>query len=35
VEVGDVLAARREGLKARSLLYDGTFSHGFRDGVDA
>jgi len=28
--VGDVLAARREGLKARSLLYDDGFSHGFR-----
>ncbi len=33
--VGDVLAARREGLKARSLLYDGDFSHGFREGVIA
>ena len=32
--VGDVLAARREGLKARSLLYDGGFAHGFR-GVTA
>ena len=31
--VGDVLAARREGLKARSLLYDGGFSHGFRESV--
>jgi precorrin-4/cobalt-precorrin-4 C11-methyltransferase len=31
--VGDVLAARREGLKARSLLYDGEFSHGFRESV--
>lgn len=30
--VGDVLAARREGLKAKSLLYDGEFSHGFRAG---
>jgi precorrin-4/cobalt-precorrin-4 C11-methyltransferase len=30
--VGDVLAARREGLKARSLLYDSEFSHGFREG---
>ncbi len=29
--VGDVLAARREGLKAKSLLYDGGFSHGFRE----
>lgn len=28
--VGDVLAARREGLKAKSLLYDGDFTHGFR-----
>jgi precorrin-4/cobalt-precorrin-4 C11-methyltransferase len=28
--VGDVLAARSEGLKARSLLYDGGFAHGFR-----
>lgn len=30
--VGDVLAARREGLKSRSLLYDEGFSHGFREG---
>lgn len=30
--VGDVLAARREGLKAKSLLYDDEFSHGFRKG---
>ena len=29
--VGDVLAARREGLKAKSLLYDSEFSHGFRE----
>jgi precorrin-4/cobalt-precorrin-4 C11-methyltransferase len=28
--VGDVLAARREGLKARSLLYDREFKHGYR-----
>jgi precorrin-4/cobalt-precorrin-4 C11-methyltransferase len=28
--VGDVLAARRDGLKAKSLLYDRDFSHGFR-----
>lgn len=28
--VGNVLAARREGLKAKSLLYDGGFAHGFR-----
>ena len=33
--VGDVLAARREGLKAKSLLYDGEFSHGFREGFVA
>ena len=32
IVVGDVLAARREGLKAKSLLYDGEFSHGFREG---
>ncbi|KAB0671451.1 precorrin-4 C(11)-methyltransferase [Oryzomonas sagensis] len=31
--VGDVLAARREGLTARSLLYDDGFSHGFRGGA--
>ncbi|BCS52361.1 precorrin-4 C(11)-methyltransferase [Geobacter sp. SVR] len=31
--VGDVLAARRQGLKARSLLYDDGFSHGFRDST--
>jgi len=33
IVVGDVLAARREGLKAKSLLYDREFSHGFRDGI--
>ncbi|HEY3308283.1 MAG TPA: precorrin-4 C(11)-methyltransferase [Desulfuromonadaceae bacterium] len=33
--VGNVLAARREGLKARSLLYDGDFSHGFRGNTTA
>lgn len=33
--VGDVLAARREGLKAKSLLYDSEFSHGFREGFVA
>jgi precorrin-4/cobalt-precorrin-4 C11-methyltransferase len=33
IVVGDVLAARREGLKAKSLLYDGGFSHGFRESV--
>ena len=31
--VGDVLKARREGLTARSLLYDKDFSHGFRKGI--
>jgi precorrin-4/cobalt-precorrin-4 C11-methyltransferase len=31
--VGDVLKARREGLKTRSLLYDGDFSHDFRKGI--
>jgi precorrin-4/cobalt-precorrin-4 C11-methyltransferase len=31
--VGDVLAARTEGLKARSLLYDEGFAHGFRGSV--
>ena len=33
--VGDVLAARREGLKAKSLLYDEEFSHGFRESHTA
>jgi len=33
IVVGDVLAARREGLKAKSLLYDGDFAHGFRGVV--
>ena len=28
--VGDVLAARREGLRAKSLLYDRDFKHGYR-----
>ncbi|ABQ24257.1 precorrin-4 C(11)-methyltransferase [Geotalea uraniireducens] len=31
--VGDVLKARREGLKAKSLLYDKGFSHEFRKGL--
>ena len=31
--VGDVLKARREGLKAKSLLYDRGFSHEFRKGI--
>ena len=33
--VGDVLKARREGLKARSLLYDKEFSHEYRKGLVA
>ena len=31
--VGEVLNARREGMKARSLLYDKGFSHEFRKGI--
>lgn len=31
--VGDVLKARREGLKAKSLLYDKGFSHEYRKGI--
>jgi len=31
--VGDVLAARRNGLETRSLLYDKGFSHGFREAT--
>ena len=31
--VGDVLKARREGLTARSLLYDKEFSHEYREGI--
>ncbi len=31
--VGDVLRARLEGLKAKSLLYDKKFSHGCRNGI--
>ncbi|MCM2359846.1 MAG: precorrin-4 C(11)-methyltransferase [Geobacteraceae bacterium] len=31
--VGDVLRARREGLKAKSLLYDREFSHEYRKGI--
>ncbi len=31
--VGDVLLARREGLKAKSLLYDKGFSHEYRKGI--
>ncbi|NVN90021.1 MAG: precorrin-4 C(11)-methyltransferase [Desulfuromonadales bacterium] len=33
IVVGDVLAARREGLKSKSLLYDGSFAHGYRGVV--
>ncbi|MFZ3207374.1 MAG: precorrin-4 C(11)-methyltransferase [Geobacteraceae bacterium] len=33
VIVGDVLKARREGVKAKSLLYDKTFSHEYRKGI--
>jgi precorrin-4/cobalt-precorrin-4 C11-methyltransferase len=35
VIVGDVLKARREGVKAKSLLYDKTFSHEYRKGIIA
>lgn len=31
--VGEVLNARRDGMKAKSLLYDKGFSHEFRDGL--
>jgi len=31
--VGDVLKARREGLKSKSRLYDSSFSHEFRKGI--
>jgi precorrin-4/cobalt-precorrin-4 C11-methyltransferase len=31
--VGDVLRARSEGMKAKSLLYDAGFSHGYRKGI--
>ena len=31
--VGDVLQARKKGLKAKSLLYDKCFSHEFRKGI--
>lgn len=31
--VGEALRARRDGLKAKSLLYDKGFSHEFRDGM--
>jgi len=32
--VSPALAAREKGLEARSLLYDATFTHGYRDGRD-
>jgi precorrin-4/cobalt-precorrin-4 C11-methyltransferase len=31
--VGDVLRARREGMRAKSLLYDKEFTHGCREGI--
>jgi precorrin-4/cobalt-precorrin-4 C11-methyltransferase len=31
--VGEVLKARRDGLKAKSRLYDGEFTHGCRKGI--
>lgn len=31
--VGDVLRARSEGMKAKSLLYDKEFTHGCREGI--
>jgi len=31
--VGDVLRARSEGMRAKSLLYDRGFSHGCREGI--
>jgi len=31
--VGEVLSARKQGLKAKSLLYDKEFSHGCRKGI--
>lgn len=31
--VGDVLRARSEGMRAKSLLYDKSFSHGCREGI--
>ncbi len=33
IVVGDVLRARQEGLKAKSLLYDKGFSHEYRKGI--
>ena len=35
IVVGDVLRARGEGMKAKSLLYDKGFTHGCREGVVA
>ena len=31
--VGDVLRARSEGMRAKSLLYDKGFTHGCREGI--
>jgi precorrin-4/cobalt-precorrin-4 C11-methyltransferase len=33
IVVGDVLRARTEGMRAKSLLYDKAFSHGCREGI--
>ena len=33
IVVGDVLRARSEGMKAKSLLYDKGFTHGCREGI--
>lgn len=33
--VGEALGARKQGMTARSLLYDETFSHGCREGIVA
>ncbi|UFS71796.1 precorrin-4 C(11)-methyltransferase [Geomonas sp. RF6] len=35
IMVGDVLSARTDGLRAKSLLYDKEFSHGCREGIVA
>lgn len=33
IVVGDVLRARQEGMRAKSLLYDKEFTHGCRNGI--
>jgi len=33
IVVGDVLRARSEGMRAKSLLYDKGFTHGCREGI--